>query len=177
MHFAKDILLIDFEATTGKPDLAEPTQLAGVLLDKDTLEEKDSFVSYIAANLRGVDPKIMAISGITESDLKGAPSAIEVAKIFLDKFGDDVLLASWVEYLDRRLLIKMFKKAGLEYKYDHHYIDLWPLAYVELVKQNYQGGLNSEAVFQAYGLPKRNHHDALQDCRLEAEVLRKIMQK
>lgn len=175
MNFAKDILLIDFETTGGDPEEIAPTQLAAILLDKNTLEEKDSFISYIAADLSSVDPEILAISGITQEDLKDAPSMEEVAKSFAEKFPGDYFLSSWVEYLDRRMLIKMYKAAGIPYKFDYHYLDLWPVAYTHLLKSGYAGSVHSKDMFDAFGSPGRNSHDALEDCRMEAVILRKIL--
>lgn len=176
MSFAKDILLIDFETTGGDPETIAPTQLAAILLDKETLQEKDSFISYIAADLSGIDPEILAISGITQEDLKGAPNMEDVAKSFSEKFSGDYFLSSWVEYLDRRMLIKMYKTAGLLYKFDYHYFDLWPVAYAHLLKNGYEKSIHSEDMFEAFGSPERNSHDALEDCRMEANILRKIFE-
>ena len=66
MKFQKDILIIDFE---GKD---EPVQVGAVLLDKETLEEKDSFDSYIYADLDGY---VSPTSGITQEMIDTAPSA------------------------------------------------------------------------------------------------------
>lgn len=176
MQFIKNILLIDFETTGGpNPYLAEPTQIGAVLLDKDSLSEKDNFSSYILADLGG---KTTSVSGITQEMLKDAPSQAEVGQNFFKKFGTDVILASWVEHLDRRILKKIIDAAGLDYtKYDYHFLDIWPIAYIYLLKQGYTGGIRSEEMFRAFGIKPRGHHDALEDCRIAANILRKIVQK
>ena len=176
MKFEKDILLIDFEYTNADPSLAEPTQLAAILLDKETLEEKDSFVSLIKAEFKHPQQEAIEVSGIDQARVASAPLPAEVISAFVAKFGYDVMLASWVEHGDRRMLHKMLREAGLDpMRYDYHFLDLWPVAYVHLLKQGYEGGMHSEDMFAAYGLPVREKHDALEDCRLEAEVLRKVM--
>ena len=176
MKFAKDILVLDFETTHYHPNLAEPIQLAAVLLDKETLKEKDSFSSFIASDLKNADTESMEISGVTPEKFTGAPSPAEVAKMFAEKFGFNVFLASWVGNLDRIMLRKIMEAANIDItQYDHHYLDLWPLAYVHLIKQGYSGGIRSEEMFKAFGLPARETHEALDDCRKEAEVLRKVI--
>ena len=97
MKFAKDILLIDFEG------LAEPVQIGAVLLDAETLEEKDSFLSYIWTDLKG---EFKATSGISQETLQDAPTQAEIGKLIFDKFGSDILLGSWVAHTD----IKNFEK-------------------------------------------------------------------
>ncbi|MBI2039416.1 MAG: 3'-5' exonuclease [Candidatus Niyogibacteria bacterium] len=173
MMFAKDILIVDFEATAPDPYTAEPTQLGAVLLDKGTLAEKDSFLSYIYTDLGG---ETNPVSGISQDMLEGAPPQAEVGKRFFEKFGTDILLASWVEHLDRRMVKKLMDAAGLDYtKYDYHFLDIWPAAYIHLAKNGYTGGMRSEEMFQAFEMPPRGTHDALEDCRIAADILRKIV--
>jgi DNA polymerase III epsilon subunit-like protein len=69
MEFKKDILIIDFEG------LKEPVQIGAVLLDKETLVKKDSFSTYIFADLKD---KIKVVSGISQETLKDAPAQAEV---------------------------------------------------------------------------------------------------
>ncbi|MBX4205449.1 MAG: 3'-5' exonuclease [Candidatus Doudnabacteria bacterium] len=177
MNFIKDILLIDFETTDIDPEKAQPLQLAGVLLDKTSLQEKDSFSSFIKQDLKGANPIALKVNGITEEVLRSAPTQNEVIDSFIKKFGKDVLLASWVQYLDRAMLYKMIKTANIDVtSYDYyHYLDLWPVGYIYLIKQGYTGGIRSEEMFEALGMPARGTHDALNDCRITADILRKIV--
>jgi len=179
MNFIKDVLLIDFETTDIDPEKANPVQLAAILLDKDTLEEKRVFSSFIKQDLKDANPQALKINGITEQQLAYAPSQNEVIDMFVKKMGTDVLLASWVQYLDRAMLFKMLKSAGLDstmYDY-YHYLDIWPVAYIHLAKQGYRGGVRSNDMFKfkSFGMPPRGTHDALEDCRFAAEILRKIL--
>lgn len=176
--FIKDILLIDFEGTwSDDPFTSQPTQLGAVLLDKETLNEKDFFVSDIWADLSAVDRALLKRSGVFVGRVERAPKPDAVIKKFIEQFGFDVLLASWVEHLDRRLLHAMLRSSGFPtLSYDYHYLDLWPIAYAYLLKQGYAGGIRSEEMFQALGQnPREDVHDALDDCRREAELLRTIM--
>ena len=167
MKFAKDILLIDFEG------FDEPIQLGAILLDKDTLAEKSSFISYIHADLKGED-KI--ITGITQEMLDPAPTQAQVGRMLFDKFGTDVLIACWVSNLDMAHFKKIMTAADMDIrKYDYHVLDIWPIAYAHLVKKGYTGSMRSEEMFHQFGAAPRGLHDGLEDCRLEADILRKII--
>lgn len=167
MKFPKDILVVDFE---GSGD--QPTQVGAVLLDKETLEEKDSFVSYIYATLE----KTSKTSGISQETLVGAPTQAEVGKMIYDKFGTNFFFAYFVGDLDIRFFKTLLGSAGISFsEYDYHTIDIWSLAYFQLLKKGYTGGIRSEEIFQAFGAKPRGLHDALEDCRITVDVLRKII--
>ena len=149
-----------------------PSQIGVLLLDKYTLEEKASFVSYIWKDMNGT---IGEKSGITQKMLEGAPSQAEVGKIVFDKFGTDILISSFVADMDFRHFRTIMTEAGIDTKlYDYHILDVWPLAYVHLLKQGYKGKINSEDIFQAFGASPRGSHNALEDCKISADVLRKV---
>jgi len=169
MQFPKDILIIDFEG------IEEPMQIGAVLLDRETLEEKDSFVSYIAA-----DPGdyVSKSSGISQETLKNAPTPAEVGRIVFDKFGTDILIGSWVANADSKNFEKIMRVAGINpYPYDYHILDIWPVAYIHLLKRGYRGSIKSEDIFQEFGAKPRGLHNALEDCKLAATVLRKIIRE
>lgn len=168
MKFAKDILLIDFEG------LYEPAQIGAVLLDRESLVEKNSFCTYIYADLKG---RIGKKSGITQGMLAGAPTPAEVGKMLFEKFGTDIFIASWVANLDTTHLKKLMDAASISCwdVYDYHVLDIWPAAYIYLLKHGYIGGIGSEEMFQAFGTKPRGLHDALEDCRIAADVLRRIV--
>lgn len=171
--FSKDILLIDFETTGLDLNKALPIQLGAVLLDRESLEEKDHFLSFIKQDLTEMNPEAAKIHGITEEKLKDAPSPKEVIEKFLTQFGVEVYLASWNEMLDHTMMAKLLNEVGKDiYEHDYHYIDVWSLAYFYMVKQGRGDIIKSEPTFQFFGLPPRKTHDALEDCRHTAEVLR-----
>jgi hypothetical protein len=166
-NFPKDILVIDFEG------LKEPVQLGALLLDRRSLQEKDSFSSYVWTDLHG---ETKVASGIAQETLVGAPSQAEVGKAFFDKFGTDVLLAAWVANADMKNFAKIMQAAEISMsQYDYHVLDIWPAAYLYLLKQGYTGSVRSEEIFQQFGAAARGLHDALADCRLAADVLRKLI--
>jgi len=167
MKFAKDILVIDFEGTND-----EPVQIGAILLDKETLAEKDNFLSYIYADLKG---ERAYKSEISQEMLVGAPTPAEVGKMVFDKFGTDLFIATWVANYDMRCFEKIMAAADIAFnQYDYHIFDIWPAAYLYLLKQGYTGEFRSEGMFQKFGATARELHNALQDCRIAADVLRKI---
>ena len=178
MEFLKDILLIDFETTDIDFVKAEPIAFGAVLLDRKTLEEKKSFQTLIAADLSSQNPESAKIHGITQEKLTGAPDQATAIKQIIETFGTDVLLASWVQSLDHRMLEKMLIAADLPMAtYDFHYLDLWPAAYLYLVKKGTEVvSIHSQQMIEALGIIRTGEfHDALNDCRIAAEALRKMM--
>ena len=140
-------------------------------MDKDTLEEKDSFASYIYQVMNTVVTK----SGITEEMLVGAPTQEEVGKMIVEKFGKDFLIGSWVANLDTQHFRTLISDAGHAWdEFDFHIVDVWPAAYIHLVKQGYKGSISSEEMFQAFGAHPRGLHDALEDARIAAGILRQL---
>ncbi len=186
MNFKRDILLIDTEFSGFDLQRHEILQLAAVLLDKKTLKEKKYFNSYVRPiRWQARDRKSMAVNKITLETVKGAPSLKQAVKLFDKTFGHNVIQAFYVGYNDKRFLMDAYKKSGIQWKFDYHYFDLWPLFYAFLAKKN---RLKSRKDFAGFGLESlirqfkikldgQRMHDALVDCRLEAEILRKIIKE
>ncbi len=165
--FLKDLLIIDFEGGVG------PKQIGAVLLDKDTLEEKKIFSSYIYFDMKG---KPSLSSGITQDMLDNAPSQAEVGKKVFEIFGSDILLGSFIADIDFRHFRTIISSASIDQNlYDYHFLDIWPIAYTYLLKNGYKGDIRSDSIFQEFGIPKRGKHDALEDARIASQILRRVM--
>lgn len=174
--FPKDILIIDFETSHTDLEKAKPLQIGAVLLDRSSLEEINHFVSYVQADLTDASPKTLAINGITKEKLVGAPEAKEVARRFVETFGKNFFYSGWVCEKDRALFRKMMLETGINpSEFDYHLLDVWPIAYAHLIKKGYQGSTGSEPMFKEFGLTERGSHDALDDCRRAAEILRIVL--
>ncbi len=157
--------MLDFEGRN------KPIQIGVVLLDKDTLKEKGSFSSYIYQDMSTVQTR----SGITEDMLVGVPSEEEVGKMLIEKFGTDFLIGSWVANMDIEHFRTLITQAGYTWnQFDFHVVDVWPAAYIHLVKQGYKGSISSEEMFQTFGAKPRGNHDALEDARIAADILRQL---
>ena len=184
MNFKKDILLIDTEFAGFDIKKHDLLQLAAVLLDKKTLKEKKVFSSYIRpTHWKNRTAPAMKVNKITWDMVKDAPTLKEVIKEFDRVFGHDVIQAFYVGYNDKRFLTEAYNTAKVKWQFDYHYFELWGLFYPFLANKNQ---LNSKKDFAGFGLEslikkfkiktdKDQLHDALVDCRVEAEVLRKVM--
>ncbi len=176
--FKKDILIVDFEATAFDVEKDDPVQIGLVLLDKDTLEEKLSFSSWIYTDKElSEDMKGFKWGNIKKDKfnfIKSAPKLKEVAIEIQKILPQEYTFSSWNTFFDFSLWRRLFKE--LDLKVSHiHLLDLWVIAYDHLLlDSNYTEDFTSESVFQFLNLGKRDTHDALNDCRLEAETLRKL---
>ena len=182
--FSKDILLIDVEASGLDLEKHELIQLAAVLLDKKTLKEKATFNSFIRpTKWKNRQPEAMAVNKITLDMVQDAPVVGKVIKEFKTMFApEQVILANYGGVLDITFLRQAFSKAKVSFTYDYHIFNLWGLFYAYLAKH---GKFTNKKKFPGFGLedfikqfklPDQTH-DALDDCRVEAEILRRVMKK
>lgn len=124
----------------------------------------------------------MAVNKIDWKDLAKAPSIKTVIGKFEKTFGTNVILAPYGTIMDTAMLRIAYKKLGKQYKYDYHVFDVWPLCFTYMAKKKllvnkkrFSGfSLNDIANHFKIKVPT-NRHTALADCRLEAEVLRKLV--
>ncbi|HVY67620.1 MAG TPA: 3'-5' exonuclease [Patescibacteria group bacterium] len=184
MNFKKDILLIDTEFSGLDPKRHDLLQLAAVLLDRKTLKEKSYFCSYVRPqHWAQRDRASMAVNRIAFSQVRAAPTPAEVIRSFDRQFGHNIILAFYVGFNDKRFLLKAYREAGVNWRFDYHSFDLWGFFYAFLAGRN---GLKSRKDFAGFGLESLMKkykiktgsgrlHDALVDCRAEAEVLRRVM--
>ncbi len=181
--FNKDLLLIDIESTGLDPNKHEIIQLAGILLDKKTLKEKKSFVSFIRPkNWKTRDKESMAVNKISFEKLHHAPSVSQALKKFNRAFPKNVVLSYYVGIMDIIFLQSAYKKSQMKYPFDYHTFNIWSLFYPYMAKKN---KLKNKKQFAGFGLEDmlkhfkiqvpNNLHDALVDCQIEAEVLRKVV--
>lgn len=182
--FAKDIAVIDFESTGfvknvhgDTVDPGEPTQIGGVLLDATTLEEKSHYLSDVKADPKRLDPWVLEHTDITAERVVAAPQRSVVAKQFIDAFPpDSVFLATWNVAYDRHWLNTLMQSIEhTESFYDYHHLDVWTLAYTYLASHGHTNTIRSEETFQLFGQSTRGAHNALDDCRRTADVLRAIV--
>jgi DNA polymerase III epsilon subunit-like protein len=187
MNFKRDILLIDTEFSGfDVPKKHDLLQIAAILLDKKTLKEKKFFNSYVKpAKWKSRDLASMKVNRITWDMVKDAPSLRQAIKKFNRSVPHNVIQAFYVGFNDKRILLDAYSRAGVKWPFDYHYFDLWALFYGYLAKHD---KLKSKKDFAGFGLEhltqtlkidinKNQMHDALVDCRLEAEVLRKVIKQ
>ena len=182
MNFKKDILLVDLEMTGLDSRRHEIIQLSAVLLDKETLKEKSFFNSYIrSTKWQNRDLTSMKVNGIKKEWLDAAPALSVVLKAFDKKFpSNKVILSYYGGPLDMDFLRSAYEHNKIKWNFDYHYFNLWAFFYGVLAAQN--GFKNSkkftgfrlEDLMKKFAIKSSSRHDGLEDCRIEAEVLRKI---
>ncbi len=186
MNFHKDILLVDLESTGLDASRHEIIQIAAVLLDKKTLKEKKHFSCYVKPQKwKQRDPEAMAVNNISYEQLRLAPTLVEAIAGFETIFDPKkVILSHYGGPLDTDMLRVAYKKIGKAFPFDHHYFNLWGLffAYVaareKLFQKNKFTGFSLDDFigYFHFAIPK-DRHDALTDCRVEAEIFRNIMKE
>lgn len=175
MKFARDILLIDLQATGTNPDKDFILQLAAILLHKDNLLEKNNFNSYIKHPFsQTTNDRIVQNLGIPKQTWMAAPKPKEVLSAFKDRFSYNVTLASH-NIVNIIFFQNAFKNAGLDYEYDYHVIELWTLGYYYLAKQDIKKVPTAETLGYYFGLKKEKEHDAFENCRFLAEIFRSLV--
>lgn len=183
MNFYKDILLVDLEMTGLDVARHEIIQIAAVLLDKETLKEKKSFVSFARPKAWQRRDKVsMEVNKISWESLKDAPDLKQVLQDFAKAFAlKKTVLSYYGGPLDIDFLKAAFKRNNLSWQFDYHYFNLWPVFYVYMAERNLlknkkkHAGFTLEDIAGHFGVTIEGaRHDALFDCRLEAEILRAI---
>lgn len=180
--FKKDLLLIDFESTGLHASKQDPIQLAALILDKKTLKEKRAFSSYIKPRRwNNWNNEAMSVNNIRREVLQNAPSLAEVEKRFTKFVGaKGVILAYYGGSIDIPYLHEIYSRTKKRYPFDYHALDIWGICLVYLALHNdlknkkKHSGFTLEDLMRRFSIPIEKRHDALGDCRAEAEVLRHI---
>lgn len=183
--FNKDILVLDIEATGIDVTKHEIIQLAAVLLDKKTLKEKKSFNSFIKPKAWAKrEAEAMAVNVISWEQLKDAPTLKTVLQKFNHAFGKNLIPSTYGGNLDIIFLPAAYRSAGMKYPFEYHTFNMWPLFYTYMALH---GRLKNHQRFVGFTLENLGdylkvphlpgRHDALVDCRYEAEVLRALVKK
>lgn len=175
MKFIKDILLFEVETTGPDPDIDAIIQISAVLLDKDNLLEKDFFNSYVRVSL--LDNTINQHATILQTSfetLKKSPKIYDAIRLFSEKFGTRYVLASHT-FQSVLFLKNAFKKAALPFECDLHTLDLWTLGYIYTLSYGLKKMPTFNTFLDQFSLKQRNRHNALERCRLSAEIFRRII--
>jgi DNA polymerase III epsilon subunit-like protein len=181
----KDLLLVDLETSGLDPAVHDMIQIGAVLLDKKTLKEKKAFSSFVKpVNWKKRMEESMQINKIDYSQLKDAPNSLEVLND-LTELADPkkVILSYYVGTLDIDFLKATFKRNKQNFPFDYHFLNIWGIFLAYAYKH---GLMTNKKQFAKFGLedlikhfkidiPEESLHDALVDCRVEAEILRRIM--
>ena len=181
--FNKDLLMLDIEATGINVTKHEIIQLAAVLLDKKTLKEKKSFNMFIKPKKwSGREQEAMDVNNISWEQLKKAPSLKTVLKKFDETFGSNVIPTTYGGNLDIIFLPAAYREAKMKYPVEYHTFNMWPVCYTYMAMEK---KLTNKKRFVGFSLEDLGdylnvtrlpgRHDALVDCRYQADILRALM--
>jgi DNA polymerase III epsilon subunit-like protein len=175
MKLIKDLLVIHIETTGNDPDRDHIIQLSAVLLDKDSLLEKNFFNSYVKVSfLDGTLQQHSQQLGISFDKLRKSPKITEVIKDFVNSFGYEPLLAtnSTQSYL---FLRNTFKKSLIAFKYDRHLLDIWSLGYIYALHIGIKKMPTLVTMAEHFNIQFKTGSDGLDKARATAAVLKKII--
>lgn len=177
MKFIKDILVIDVETTGQDVDKDSIIHLAGIVLDKDNLLEKNFFSSYVRVSLLdGTINQHAQLLGIPFETLRKSPKVYDTIKAFRGNLGRDYLLA--VHNIDKILFLRnAFRKTLLPWDYDPHILELWTLGYIYTLNYGIKKMPTFHTFLDHFNLKLKNRADALERARLSAEIFRRIIKE
>ncbi|WJQ11095.1 3'-5' exonuclease [Geobacillus subterraneus] len=150
-----DYVVLDFETTGLSPEKDAIIQIGAIRFrNHHPIEE---FVSFVNPR-RPIPPKITDITGITNEDVKNAPTIEEILPDFIQFLKDDVLIAHNAPF-DMKFLLSNVQRLGIE-KPKNLVIDTLSLARKYIAETpNHQ----LETLKQWLQLDLSSHH-ALDDC-------------
>lgn len=175
MKLIKDLLVVHVETTGPDPERDHIIQLAAVLLDKDSLLEKNYFNNYVKVSfLDGTLEKHSQQLGISFDELRKSPKLTEVIRKLVSTFNYEPLLAgnSVTTYL---FLRQAFKKTMTPFRYDPHLLDAWSLGYIYALHIGIKKIPTINTLAAHFNLPNPSAAQGLEKARLTAQVLRKII--
>lgn len=199
--FQTDLLVVDFETTGLDPNKHDPIQIGALLLDKDTLEEKASYCSYIRPTVperlwHFAQSYARQVNGISMDAIMDAPEQVTVLTrmcetlfpeqaprpldvddptefpVFPEKY--DVLLTGQNIKFDYGFLLQITQRVGKRDLFGYHTLELSTIhEFVKAITGIQTSGRSLVNQAEFFGLDTSGAHDALFDCKLTAEVLRR----
>ncbi len=175
MKLIKDLLVLHLETTGNDADRDHIIQLSAVLLDKDSLLEKNFFNSYVKVSfLDGTLHQHSEQLGISFDTLRRSQKINDVIKDFVNTFGYEPLLAS--NAVQNYLFLRAaFKKTLTPFKFDRHLVDIWSLGYIYALHIGIKKMPTLNTLADHFNIQLKNSADGLQKVRAIAAVLKKII--
>lgn len=173
MRLIKDLLVFHLETTGPDPERDHIIQIAAVLLDKDSLLEKNFQNWFVKVSfLDGTIQKHSQQLGISFDELRQSPKITEVIKEFINAFGYEPLLAT-NSITSLLFLRNAFKKSLQQFKYDKHVLDIWSLSYIYALHIGIKKIPSLTTLATHFNLPVAR--TGLDKARTTAQILRKII--
>ncbi|MCL2588224.1 MAG: PolC-type DNA polymerase III, partial [Oscillospiraceae bacterium] len=163
-----EFIAFDLETTGLRPNQEAITEIGAVRFKGG--EILDTFQTFVDPG-KPIPYKITELTGIKDSDVKGAPQAPEALQAFLDFAGDTPLVAHNAGF-DMGFLLATAERAGIPL--NKVAIDTLVLAQV-LLPELKKHKLN--LVAEHLGLPAFNHHRAVDDAKTVAHMMEAFLAK
>jgi DNA polymerase-3 subunit epsilon len=159
------VVVLDLETTGGSPDADEIIEIGAIRVGSNGAGGEFQSLVYPG---RTLPEGIVALTGITEEMLAGAPSPAEALSA-LHRFIGDATVAIQHAPFDLGFLRPRF--AGLGLPFENHVVDTVQLARRALPDVQRRG---LDALMTAFGVAPVTRHRALEDARATAQVLRHL---
>ncbi len=156
------IISFDLETTGLSPTLDRITEIGAVVIENG--ETKEIFNTFVNPK-RKLSPKIIELTGITDSMLKDAPLEKEALESFFEFVNGRVLIAHNAHGFDMRFIIESAKRCNIPCNFT--YIDTLPMA------QTLCRGLKNyklNTIGKYLNIPNFRHHRASDDALALARV-------
>ena len=171
---ARRLLVIDVETTGLEPSTDSVIQIASCVLSRKELHEEKWFSTYVRPD-SPISPGARAIHGLTESDLVDAPPLSEAIRSFAEYAPQDSIICGHNVAFDVAFLRQSYRRVGLSYDFDYHTMDLWSIAFFILGAQSVNlPTYDLTALCRLYDIKRSTKHDAFEDVRATAAVLRHL---
>ncbi len=156
---------------------SELIQIGAVVVNEE-LETADEFMTFVAPEFGEIDSEIEELTGISKSDVDGAPRIDEALRMFLDWLPDDSELVSWSEndelQIRRELEAKGIAIEGMDY-----YLDSWidcQETFSEKMDAQKIYKLSEALIISDINYDE-NQHDALVDAKNTAQLFVKMQKE
>lgn len=172
----RDILLIDLETSGTDPQRHGIVQLAAIRLDQVELIEHSHYVSYVRMDDEDeFDPEAGSINKIDELAGRSqfTPSLSTVlGELQTFAHPSEVILSAWNGAFDLGFLLRAYQRTGRPWLWDFHMLEIWSLAWLLFPDMT---SPNLVKICERLDVPYKPH-EALSDVRMEAEILRKMVE-
>lgn len=116
-----------------------------------------------------------AIHGMSYEELATAPTIDSVIAQFEKYAPSDAVISGHNVAFDVAFLKAAYSRTGFRYPFDYHTLDLWSVAFFVLSAQRIAlPEYNLTSLCKLYGIKRNAKHDALEDVRATAQVLRHL---
>ncbi|MDP2859383.1 MAG: helicase C-terminal domain-containing protein [Bacillota bacterium] len=157
---------LDFETSGTDPQTDRVIQVGAVRMEDGQVAAR--FSSFVAS-VRSIPVRVKRMTGITEADLAGAPSAHEVMQDLLSFIGNSPIVSHNAS----------FEQGFLEAEASRAGIRLPELRYVDTVEFSRVACPDAhvhrlDSLASSLGIPQPKHHDALEDAQTCASLYLKL---